>query len=166
MVETIISEVIKTNAIPILVLGSSAENILQRIPDEEIEIVTNENWQEGIASSIRMGLQKALDNHPLLEGVIFVVCDQPFVTADLLNELIRQHKKTNASIVASAYAGTLGTPAFFQKQMFHQVLQLTGDSGARRIIQQNMADVISVAFDNGSIDIDTDEDYENMKESF
>ncbi len=65
-------------------------------------------------------------------------------------------------IVASSYAGTLGTPVLFDKEYFNQLKSLDGNQGAKNIVKMNMSDVCPVEFEKGSIDIDTKEDYEKL----
>jgi molybdenum cofactor cytidylyltransferase len=108
-------------------------------------------------------LQALLDRTPAPDQVIFMVCDQPFVTAGLLLDLINERQKSGKAIVASSYAGTLGIPALFDKSMFPQLLDLEGDTGAKRLIQQHPEEVASVTFSAGEIDIDTEEEYKSLK---
>jgi len=86
------------------------------------------------------------------------VCDQPFVDSDLLLNLIAVHKKSDFPIVASQYNEVLGTPALFNQSFFNQLLKLKGDSGAGKLIKQNLKQVAVVPFENGFLDIDTQED--------
>ena len=100
---------------------------------------------------------------PAVEGVIIMVCDQPFVTSHLLNELIIAHQKTGKPIVASGYENTFGPPVFFHHSLFNELLQLKGDIGARGIIKQHTNEVEVVPFPDGTYDIDTEADYEKVK---
>jgi molybdenum cofactor cytidylyltransferase len=103
-----------------------------------------------------------LNRTPEPDQVIFMVCDQPFVTPVLLLDLINEQQKSRKPIVASAYAGTLGIPALFDKSLFPQLLDLQGDTGARRIIQQYSGEVASVTFEKGAYDIDTEIQYREL----
>jgi molybdenum cofactor cytidylyltransferase len=107
-------------------------------------------------------LQALLNRTPSPDQVIFMVCDQPFVTAGLLLNLINEQQKSRQPIVASAYADTLGIPALFDKSMFPQLLDLEGDTGARKLIRQYGAAVASVSFPEGKIDIDTQGEYQEL----
>ena len=143
----------------IVVLGSNAELLEKELNDKRIFKVINNKWIEGIASSIRCGLN-ALDGvEPSCENVIFLTCDQPFVSASLLNDLINMHKKTGKPIVASSYKNTLGIPALFHKNLFRELKELKGDTGAKKIILKHSELVAEIPFPLGSIDIDTIEDY-------
>lgn len=121
--------------------------------------IYNADWKEGIASSIRSGLNAMLKIEPGLDAVIFIVCDQPYISARLLKEMMDAHAATEKEIVACSYADTVGIPALFGKSFFDALLQLKGDEGAKRIIMQNPGSVAVVDFPQGNIDIDTAGDY-------
>jgi molybdenum cofactor cytidylyltransferase len=147
----------------ILVLGSGAPLLEKEIDDRKIHIEENKEWREGMASSLRCGVRVLTRMSPSAEGVIIMVCDQPFVSPGLLNELIRHQWHTGKPIVASSYDGIAGAPAFFHRSLFPELLQLTGDAGARKIIQQRRDDVATISFQEGKIDIDTEEDYNALQ---
>ena len=150
----------------IVVLGSNAELLEKELNDKRIFKVINNKWIEGIASSIRCGLN-ALDGvEPSCENVIFLTCDQPFVSASLLNDLINMHKKTGKPIVASSYKNTLGIPALFHKNLFRELKELKGDTGAKKIILKHSELVAEIPFPLGSIDIDTIDDYKALNNTF
>jgi len=147
---------------PVVVTGASADQLVAGLNHHQVQVVFNPEWQQGIASSIHCGLQALLNRTPMPDQVIFMVCDQPFVTAGLLLELINERQNTRKAIVASAYGGTLGIPALFDKSLFPQLLDLQGDMGAKKVIQQHIEEVASVAFPEGAFDIDTDAEYEEL----
>jgi len=145
----------------VVVLGENAD---QLVPETDVAAtqVINEEWKEGIGSSIRCGLSALLEMSPSADAVIFMVCDQPFVTTALLKDLVATHAKTHKPIVASQYANTLGTPALFDKAIFPELINLQGDTGAKAIIHQYIELVETIAFPLGHIDIDTAADYESL----
>lgn len=141
---------------PIVMVTGAHKELVQ---DPTINILHNTEWKEGIASSIRSGLTAILKTEPGLDAAIFIVCDQPHISAALLQELMDTHTATGKEIVASSYADTVGIPALFGKSFFDALLQLKGDEGAKRIIMQNADAVAVVDFPHGDIDIDTAADY-------
>ena len=147
---------------PVVVLGANATQLEAELDTDVVQIVHNSSWQEGIASSIHAGLSIVLNQSPPVEQVIFMVCDQPHVSADLLKQLISEQQQTGKPIVASAYANTLGIPALFTKAMFSQLFDLHGDMGAKKIIQQHPHGTATVNFPLGNIDIDTTEEYREL----
>ena len=127
--------------------------------NDSFHTIYNAEWKEGMASSIRCGLSALLKKGPGLDSVIFIVCDQPYISATLLKEMMDAHAATGKEIVACQYADTVGIPALFGKSFFDSLLQLRGDEGAKRIIMQNPGSVAVVDFPQGNIDIDTAGDY-------
>ena len=147
---------------PVVVTGANADQLVAGLNHNEVQIVFNPEWQQGIAASIRCGLQALLNRTPVPDHVIFMVCDQPFVTTRLLLDLINEQQNSRRPIVASAYGDTLGIPALFDATMFPQLLDLQGDMGAKKIIQRYGDKVASVAFPEGKIDIDTQGEYQDL----
>jgi molybdenum cofactor cytidylyltransferase len=147
---------------PVVVTGCNADQLVAGVDQTQVHIVFNPAWQQGIASSIRCGLQALLDRTPAPDQVIFMVCDQPFVTPGLLLDLINERQKSHKSIIASSYAGTLGIPALFDKTHFPQLLDLQGDTGAKKVIQRFPEEVAFVEFREGAFDIDTEQEYKKL----
>lgn len=146
----------------LVVLGSGAQIISDSINKKQAHVLNNKNWQEGIASSIRSGVENARLLSPSIDAVILMVCDQPYVTSSLLKSLEAHHNETGKPIVASQYKDTLGTPVLFNKAFFPELLKLNGDNGAKKIIMDNKAQVQPVKFPLGDIDIDNITDYEML----
>ena len=91
-----------------------------------------------------------------------MLCDQPFATAEVLNELINTQRATGKPIVASTYGTTRGVPALFTHQLFSELMSLTADEGARRIISAHPENVATISFTQGAIDIDTPLDHQRL----
>ena len=147
----------------IVVLGANAALLEKEIAEKKVHIVENKEWKEGMASSVRCGLSTLLHIDPSSDAAVIMVCDQPFVSSFLLNELIATQKNTGKPIVTSQYENAIGPPALFHKTIFPQLLELKGDAGARKIIEQRSNDVATVLFVKGNIDIDTEADYKALK---
>jgi molybdenum cofactor cytidylyltransferase len=147
----------------IVVLGANAEKVKEEIRSNDVAFIFNKYWEEGMASSIRSGLGSFLQMNPDAEAAILMVCDQPFVSSELLNAMIKKHLQTGKQIIASAYQETVGTPVLFGKIFFPDLLDLRGQSGAKKIIEQHRDSIITVAFPLGYVDIDTKEDYEILQ---
>jgi len=147
------------------VLGANAEQVSKQINKSKIHTIINTGWEEGMASSVRTGLNELLFISPGTDAVILMVCDQPYISSDLLNDLINTHLHSGKPIVTCSYGEAIGPPALFHKFLFDELMQLKGDVGARKIIQQHKDQVATVLFTKGKIDIDTNEDYEILKNS-
>lgn len=146
----------------VVVTGAHGEKISEELKELPAHIIPNDFFGEGIASSIRTGLQELLRAFETVQSVIFLVSDQPFVTSELLNSLIEKKEQTGKGIIASHYEGTLGTPVLLHQNFFQELLTLKGDAGAKKLIYQYPNEVVSVDFPDGAIDIDTVEDYQAL----
>lgn len=149
----------------VVVLGSEVGLIQAKLETGNIHMVINDDWEEGMASSIRCGINELQKINPSVEAAILMVCDQPFVTTSLLNDLITTHRETGKSIVTSNYDNTAGPPALFHKSIFPELLQLTGDKGAKQVVEAHPKELATVSFPKGSIDIDTAADYDSLPQS-
>ena len=107
-------------------------------------------------------MQQSLLVSANLDAIILMVCDQPYVNAALLKNLVNQHVESQKNIVASQYKDTLGTPVLFHKSFFPDLLKLKGDAGAKKILMDNSEQVQAVRFPLGDIDIDNMADYEML----
>ena len=161
-----VNEAVNSNADAVVViLGKDANLFKKEIDEKKVRVAINFSWEEGMASSVRLGLDTLLNDKPYIDAVIFMVCDQPHISSSLLNELIKTQQKTTRQIVTSNYGDSIGPPALFHKKYFKELMKLSGDVGARKVIQQNMNDMETILFPEGKIDIDTEEDYEKLKNS-
>jgi molybdenum cofactor cytidylyltransferase len=146
----------------VVVTGSNKDVVEVELLNTDITICHNRNWEDGMGSSISIGLEKLLEHHPDLPACIVTVCDQPFVTSALLNDLINEQNNTGKGIVASEYAETVGTPVLFTSKYFEALKNLRGHDGAKKIVQIHKHDTATIWFEKGSIDIDTISDYNNL----
>lgn len=161
-----LNEALTSNAQSVIVvLGANADILQDEIAGEKVNVVINADWQEGMASSIRTGVKAITEISPFIEGVILLVCDQPFINSALLNNLITAHQKTGKEIVACTYGNTFGPPVFFHHSLFSELLQLKGDTGARSIVQKHLDNMEAIPFPGGIFDIDTEGDFEKSKGS-
>ncbi len=117
--------------------------------------VVNQQAAEGMASSIRAGLRTLADGGAKVCGVLILACDQPAVTA----EHLRQLAYGGTEVMASAYAGRKGIPAYFPEAVFEALLALRGDLGARDLLQSARA----IHLPGGELDIDTIEDLDQAR---
>ncbi|TDQ19060.1 molybdenum cofactor cytidylyltransferase [Algoriphagus boseongensis] len=146
----------------VVVLGWNPELIQGGINSNQIPFVINEEWEEGMATSMQAGL-KFLMNEENPDQVVLLLCDQALVTSSSINDLIALHSSSKKGIVASSYSNTLGVPALFDKAYFPELLALKSTEGAKKVILKNQEDVAVMDFPEGAIDLDTEEDFERLK---
>ncbi|GAX40591.1 4-diphosphocytidyl-2C-methyl-D-erythritol synthase [Tolypothrix sp. NIES-4075] len=144
----------------IVVLGANAEIIKPEICQLPVQIVENLQWASGMSSSIQAGVNALGQN---VEAVAIALCDQPFVSVQVINQLVEAYRLTNKAIVACEYANTLGVPALFHHSFFSELMTLKQGEGAKQIIKKYINQVTSIPFLQGKIDIDTPDDYEQLQ---
>ncbi|MGV3505249.1 MAG: nucleotidyltransferase family protein [Adhaeribacter sp.] len=148
----------------IVVTGASAKEVIEEIKDCPVELTDNPLWEEGMASSIKAGVQQAKTLAPDLDGLILMVCDQPYVNAHLLRKLKKTWQSTGKGLAACTYAGTAGTPAIISKDYFDDLLNLQGQQGAKKILLAYKDFLALVPFPMGQVDIDTPDDLKKLEE--
>jgi molybdenum cofactor cytidylyltransferase len=139
----------------IVVVGAQADLVAEAIRSERVEIVRNDAWQSGMGSSIAAGIRhvQGMD----VEAVAILLADQPLVTADQLGAMAALTNSSN--IVAAGYAGTLGVPAFFRREMFDALASIAPHAGARQLVRDSH-DVYGYALPEAAVDVDRPEDLE------
>lgn len=145
----------------IVVLGANADAIQPLIEQRDITILINPGWAEGMSSSLKRAIIE-VEKDKAINNVIIMLCDQPFVSAELLDQLIQKQAETHKHIIACTYLDTFGVPALFHKSLFKKLSNLTGNEGAKAIISAHPGQLNTIAFDMGSVDIDTIEDYNRL----
>jgi len=149
----------------VVVLGSNYQVHQQEIVDLSIQIIYNKNWEKGIGSSIKDGVQFVNNHFPLCESILFTVCDQPLLTSDHLKKMIHTFQTGKNSIVASFYSGSPGVPALFSRSMFETLLDVDDRHGAKKVIQDQIKSVRLIDFPQGEVDLDTLSDWRKFLKS-
>jgi CTP:molybdopterin cytidylyltransferase MocA len=150
----------------IVVLGCDAEKIkpvLARLP---VLIAENEAWAEGLASSLRTGIGMLQQFSRDLDGVLITVCDQPAFSAQTIDRLVAAQRSTGRSIAAACYQGRLGVPAVFLREHFGALGRLTGETGARELLNQDPDRVAAVDLPELALDLDTPSDVSAAEAAF
>ncbi len=142
----------------IVVTRSAGGAVAAALADLPVRIAPNPLAASGQSTSLRAGIA-ALS--PGVAAAIILLGDQPFVTAPIIEALVRVWRDERAPIVAPVFAGTRGNPVLFDRSLFAELLAIEGDQGARGVIARNPARVRFVHFDDDRplLDIDTPESY-------
>ncbi|MBC7971755.1 MAG: nucleotidyltransferase family protein [Verrucomicrobia bacterium] len=146
----------------VVVLGSQSERMKLEVEGLTLDIVENQRWAEGMSTSIAAGMTALTAINPALDAVVIILCDQPFVSAPLLDQLVASYRTTHRPIIASAYANTAGVPALFERSLFAELMTLKATVGAKHLIKQHAKKVLQVSFPKGAIDLDTPAQYQQL----
>ncbi len=148
----------------IAVLGANYDFIRASVAWPSAICIFNENWEQGIASSIHAGLDALAKHAPHASGALLLACDQPRLTASHIQSLLGAFAAHGENvIVASRYAGFAGVPAVFPPSAFGGLRALEGDRGARSLLANPPCPLIEVDFPGGEIDIDSPADLSQLR---
>lgn len=150
----------------VVVLGAYAERLQPELQGLPVHSIENSDWEQGMGSSLRAGLTELLSaTEAPLEAAVFMLCDQPRVSAETLDMLVDRHYETGRPLVASEYGNALGVPALFHHSLFPELLALQGAEGAKQILQRHREQAFGIPFPEGLLDIDTPDDYTRLNAS-
>jgi CTP:molybdopterin cytidylyltransferase MocA len=139
------------------IIVTQYEEIQEKASEYGFETVMNIEPQLGISHSIQLGLHKALDLAPDLDGVLFSVCDQPYLELATMERLLLVFSDSQRNMASVSYQGILGNPCIIGKQYFKELFALTGDIGGKKVISRFPEDVELVPVENEKelMDIDS-----------
>jgi molybdenum cofactor cytidylyltransferase len=185
----VIAATLASQARPIiLILGHQSAQIrthISLLPDiihHDIIIAENTAYAQGMSTSLHKGIQILMNqnNHfrkgtvkvdltstiPKFPyaGTLVLLGDQPLITPVLLNQLIEMKYTTGKRIIAPFYNGKRGNPVLFDADLFPELLTITGDEGARSVIEKHRTEMGMLQVDDSQLwyDVDTWEAYQQV----
>jgi molybdenum cofactor cytidylyltransferase len=143
----------------VVVLGADADVIRKVVRFHEELVVVNARPERGMSSSLKLGLGRV---SPRADAALIVLGDQPFLNPEVINRVVEGYDDRSAPIVVPVYRGIRGNPVLFARSVFPEVMKVTGDTGAKSVVNALGDRVLEVQFedDAASFDIDTPADYE------
>jgi molybdenum cofactor cytidylyltransferase len=151
----------------VIVIGHAANDVRAAleplVEHPQLSVVYNPEYEEGQASSIRRGL-KALPGDA--DAAMFLTCDQPLVSVDLINALIQTFEQHRPLICYPVFGTNRSTPSIFAAKLFPELQKLTGDVGGRVLIEKYKSQVREhkIASWRALADVDTENDFESLKD--
>ena len=139
----------------VLVTGKDWQEVAASCEPLAGYFVINDSYEQGLSSSISCGVRSVAES---ADAILLMLCDLPLVTVEHLEKLVTAWTEAPYSIVASEFEDTLGPPIVFPKGDFETLMQLSGDRGARPIIDANGDRVLAIACEEAAFDIDRPED--------
>ena len=144
----------------IIVLGYQKE-IIEKLIDKnnKIKCVFNKDFESGMASSIKIGIDNLSDK---TEAFFICLGDMPMVNHDIYNQLIKS--KDNKEIIVPTYKEQQGNPVLFDKSMKETVMNITGDVGAKKILELNKDKILKLEINDQSIvkGFNTQDDFSSL----
>jgi CTP:molybdopterin cytidylyltransferase MocA len=144
-----------------VVLGSNADLIRRRIRFGDAEVVVCEDWEEGMAASLRSGVA-ALEGS---DWVVVTLGDQPRITPEVIAAIVERIAGTRADTDAmrALYDGEPGHPVALGPALLERVGDLRGDIGARGLLDGAVVRTIEVGRLCDPVDVDTVAELEALR---
>ena len=151
---------VETGLAPVIVvLGAEAGLCRREVESLPVRIVVNEEWAEGMGSSLRVGVQALEKLLPDADGVLVMLNDQPRISAATLQALAELWQTSGKAAAAGYYAERAGVPAVFGRELFGELKELRADAGAKKILERHGDDLVKMEMPEALVDIDSAEDY-------
>jgi molybdenum cofactor cytidylyltransferase len=144
----------------VIITGSECEKVEEAIKEIPVTIVRNPDWQKGQGSSIRVGVH-ALPKD--IAACIFFMCDQPLIQKELVDSIKDAYTRNRSGIIAPCFKGRRGNPVLFDRSLFSQLSELPDTEGGRTLFSNYPVTYIEWKDDSILFDVDTPEDYEQLK---
>lgn len=139
---------------PLLVLGYGADEILSEVDSTGFRPVTNENWKDGMSTSLTLGVDETPEDS---SGFVFFLGDMPLVRPSITRKVLRKAAE-GESLVAPSFRGKRGFPVYLHSKWKRSLLdQTAGDRGARDLINRNRRDLTLISTEDRGVIMDVNE---------
>lgn len=146
---------------PVVVVTGARRQAIEAAVPPFAQRVYNPGWEAGMGGSVSTGLSYALQLQPGLESAGFLLTDQPYLDAALLEGMQQALRAEPSALgVAAAYRGSIGVPAIFRQPLFEELLDLHGAQGAKPVLLRHKSELLAYPFAKGAFDLDRPEDWD------
>jgi molybdenum cofactor cytidylyltransferase len=146
----------------VVVTGAYGEDVSATLQDLPVKTIQNPEWKIGQSTSIKAGLAGL----PATVGAsIFLLADQPQMTAAIIRSLIERHAQDLPSVLAPFIDGRRANPVLFDQRTFPDLMKLEADQGGRAIFSKYSPTYLEWADERLLLDVDTPEDYRRLLET-
>ena len=146
-----------------VVIGANGNEILDKVDLSETIVIENPEWEEGMASSLRVGLDAVL-RLSRADAVVIFLGDQPEISEEVVMGLIDARRSTKRQAIVPKYRYAWGNPVVVERSLWPRLMSLEGDEGAKRLLQAHPDWVHEVWFEQTPPrDIDTRADFDDLR---
>lgn len=146
-----------------VVLGAGIDTILEQVDLDDCGVVENPEWEEGLASSIRVGLD-AMTRMSKADAALILLGDQPGVDPAVVEALVAGKRRSKAMAAVPKYRYSWGNPVLVDRTLWPRLISLSGDGGAKQLLQAHPEWVEEVWVESlPPRDVDTARDVEDLR---
>ncbi len=147
----------------LVVLGHHAAEIEPQIRNLPITVIINRNYRKGQISSLITVINYLTKGREegSVDGILVHLVDHPFLSPQLVNEMIDRFYGTKKLIVVPLYRGKRGHPVLFSKELFSELLNAPLEQGAKPVVHAHHNETLEIITEEEGVvvDIDTPEEY-------
>lgn len=158
MVARVVDNVLASGIGPVTVVtGHARAEVEAALAGRDVRFAAAADYADGLSASLKAGLA-ALP--PQVEGVLVCLGDMPLVTPAAIGRLLAAFDpEEGRAIVMPTHAGQPGNPVLWAREFIPEMMALTGDAGARRLISRHAERVAEVEMPDDAVlrDFDTPE---------
>lgn len=146
-----------------VVIGAVADEILDKVDLSGTTVIENPEWEEGMASSLRVGLDAVL-RLSRADAVAIFLGDQPDISEEVVSGLLEARRSTKRQAIVPKYRYIWGNPVVVERSLWLRLMSLEGDEGAKGLLQAHPEWVHEVWFEQRSPrDVDTRADFDELR---
>jgi molybdenum cofactor cytidylyltransferase len=161
LVRHVVRLVIESGLHPVIVVtGYQHFRVEKSLSGYKVLCVYNSEWKIGQSTSIRTGLSMV---NKSVEACLFFMSDQPQIPVDLVERIVKKYRKTHFPIIAPSVSGKRGNPVLFDRVTFHELINLHGDEGGRKLFDHSSIEYVQWNDASILLDVDTMDDYQKLK---
>jgi molybdenum cofactor cytidylyltransferase len=167
MIRSVVERLLESEKIDevVVVLGHQADDVgqcLAGILDWRLELVGNTRYQQGMGTSLAQGASAC---SWATDAIVVTLGDTPFFRRQDVDRLIHAHTE-GAKIAVPVFEGRRGHPIVIDGSYKDELEGLSGDAGARHILERAASSVVEVELEDDGflMDIDERDDYEAVKD--
>jgi molybdenum cofactor cytidylyltransferase len=147
----------------VVVLGHESDKTARELEGLPCEWALNPLYEQGINSSLKSGIM-AVQGFKATAALV-MLADMPFVTSEMIAEMIARYRTTEALLVISDYDGVNAPPMVYDRSLFMELLMMTGEGCGRQVVKRHRSEAEVLPWPVAALaDLDVPEDYARVKE--
>ncbi|WP_026986273.1 NTP transferase domain-containing protein [Fodinicurvata fenggangensis] len=147
----------------LVVTGHESDKVQEKLDGKAVRFIHNPKYADGLSTSIQAGLAALEDN---TDAILVMLADMPEVSSEVLNHLVTSYNPVEGrEICVPTWQGKRGNPVLIGKEFFAEIMEISGDIGARQLLGDYPDLVAEVAVKDDSVlaDIDAPQDLEALR---
>ncbi len=147
---------------PILVvLGHESKRAQTELAGLSCSWIFNPDYARGMNTSLRAGISALPESTP---AAVVLLADMPFVTAEMIRQLVEQWRPGNVPLVVSVYEDVVAPPILYARGLFPELRALDGDGCGKAVVKRHRGEALEVSWPASALtDLDVPADVERVR---